>query len=221
MEDGSKARPLTADGGVCAPMAPRYDVFTIAGGIPEDSPGLVRAVDELRSWWAAGGANIVRSGLDPHWNPDVDADLTEILLCLDRGDSDPEAWTTTAVIDAIKALYRNREWDPPVGAVEDFARQAARVAILAYQRTPVEDSLPRISAPRGGISYLPPPGAGPRLPLPRWRRAALKARSALGAPARVHRRVEAARGRLRDARAVWRGEKDALSEAEQEALSDY
>lgn len=164
--------PLAAEGGVCAPLAPRYDVFSI--GIPEDSPRLVRAVRELGLWLRQGGSELARKAIE------------------------------------LNATEAN---------VDEFARQAARVAILAYQRTPVEDLLPKISAPRGGISYLTPPDFG--RPVSRRARARARWRRSTEKVRRPYRRFVAARGRLADARAVWRGEKDALTEAEQEALSEY
>lgn len=109
---------------------------------------------------------------------------------------------------------------------DDDARQqliegCARVALEAYlNQPPIRLSLPRLSAPRGGIHFITPPD----ITSPEWRQRAqarLKRRERLSRIAAPFRRARAARGRLRDARAVWRGTKTAFTDAEVDALADY
>lgn len=100
-----------------------------------------------------------------------------------------------------------------------LADNAARIVLATYKESPVERSLPKLSAPRGGIHFLPPPD----ITSPEWQRAQArrKRRERLSRLAEPFRRAKAARRRLSDARAVWRGTKEALSEAEIDNLRDY
>lgn len=107
--------------------------------------------------------------------------------------------------------------------VETLAKALADHAVTTYladvARRPIERSLPKVSAPHGKINFVVPGyeyQASSRLAIARS-----KARSRVQKALGPYRRLKAAQARLSDARAVWRGEKDALTDAEQEALSDY
>lgn len=103
--------------------------------------------------------------------------------------------------------YRG-EHVPTIGGL--LSRMAEGI-VTEFDRFSVEDALPKIGAPRGGIRYLDPSVD-----------AAMRARkpSRLERVRRSRRQFVAWRKRVADTRAVYRGEKDAYTAAEIDDLVD-
>lgn len=97
---------------------------------------------------------------------------------------------------------------PTIGGL--LSRMAEGI-LVEFDRFSVEDALPKISAPRGGIRYLDPNVD-----------AAMRARkpSRLERVRQTRRQFVAWRKRVADARAVYRGTKDAYTESEWEDAHD-
>lgn len=155
--------------------------------------------------WDAGG---VFAPLSPRYEPFV---------------AHPVSYAEAEAIEG--AIRRGLDLaEPPLSLAGDerdmlagHLRRDAVAALAALRRSPIESLLPKISAPRGGIRYAVPADFGPpsRVELARLRARYWWAKRRPVSFYRAQRaRVRDARRRWADARAVWRGDKDAATTEE-------
>jgi hypothetical protein len=85
----------------------------------------------------------------------------------------------------------------------------AEAVLVEHMRFRIEDHLPALATPRGGIVFLAPPGP-PTLLDRVWRRPVYRALRPWRAVKTRVARERAARQRARQARRVWRGELTAI-----------